>query len=310
MAVADSNAAPMAEVWLPALGQSVARVARETYDIEAVLEAEAHSTAGLSDVLTEADLPCLYYPLDLADGRRGLCRLDGHLVNALIEILTGAPDRAVLRDARPATRTDATLCRDFVERVLKALADTGVVALDGAKVAAHETLAVRLYYALTPGQCTTIGGKVAFQAGIRGGGFQVSLPSDLWQPQKTASAAPTGWASALSASVMAANYPLRAVLDRQSLPLERLVALRPGDKLVVAQSALSMIELADLNGRVLLKGCLGQFGLRKAVRLSGALAGMAATAPESVPTAPSATPQAEAVADDPPADTADRARSA
>lgn len=269
-AFAVSAAPPVGLV--QALETALGKVAREMFDADAGFEGDPPGDGDLEKLLKSVPEPGLLMTLTAPDGKTALLCFDPLMVNALVELMTGAGLKQVFRTPRVPTLIDAALCRDFAAALCRQVAIESRV-LPGAPVVpafslkGHETDAARLTYNLAAGQYGLFSGKVAFQGGARGGMILLALP--LTALKASASAKPVGqWVALMAASVAAAPLGMRAVLDRVSMPIGRALDLKAGDLIPVPASALSDLALESVSGEVLFRGRLGQKDGRKAVCLT------------------------------------------
>jgi flagellar motor switch protein FliM len=261
---------PDLSVWLAVLGRAIGKVAEEKFDVAATFEAEAPETVELATFLEAQPDLSLFYPLSTSQGRHGLVRVDPLLVNAVIEVLTGASPHAVLKTRRRPTPTDAALCRGFVTDLVAEVVRTGPMPLPDWVLAESAVEARPLQFRLEGGTWGVLGGAVSFQGGVRGGAFAFALPLDLWRGQTAGRGdGDAAWTAGLKRAVDAAPLVLRAVLERIDMPLGQALRLAPGDDIPISAASLSAIGLEGIGGRVLATGRLGQAGRKKAVRVSG-----------------------------------------
>lgn len=95
-----------------------------------------------------------------------------------------------------------------------------------------------------------------------------AMPGGAGGAEEAAAAAEQAWARALEAAVMASPAQLDAVLDRLSLPLAAVMALRPGALLPLPGAALERLSIEGRGGRRVAEGRLGQSKGMRAVRLT------------------------------------------
>jgi len=299
-----------------ALSLAAGKAARGLFDVEASLHDASQTESGKSELLENAPDPGLLFVLTAADGARGLLSLDGLLVNALVEVMTGAADNSVFKEQRVPTRTDVALCRDFCTHLLDffpaEMAVAGVADFPTFRLHQHETQAAKLTYALDDLRYCCIGGQVRLQNGIRGGGLVLALPYSAWNARpRTGRAGSDAWSGRLAENVLGARLVLRANLATMSVSLADAFALKVGDELPVAARALSEIDLIIDGGAPLLRGRLGQMNGRKAISVATgsaakpAFANAAQTATrlpasDNGATAAALPPEADQVADTPP----------
>ncbi|MCB1368703.1 MAG: FliM/FliN family flagellar motor switch protein [Rhodobacteraceae bacterium] len=271
IAAIGDGAAPPAGL-LMALETALGKVAREMFDVDAAFEAVAPGDGDLASLLKTVPQPGLLMVLGTAGGAGGLICLDPLMVNAMVELMTGAGPKQVYRTPRVPTQIDAALCRDFVaalgrQLAIESQALPGAPMVPALSLTGHETDAARLAYGLAQGRYGMFSGKLAFQGGIRGGEILLALPLAMLG---TARAVMPGgqWAAAMSAAVTGAPFAMRAVLDRVAMPIGQALDLKAGDLVPVPASALSDLTLESISGEVLFRGRLGQKDGRKAVCLT------------------------------------------
>lgn len=253
---------------------AIAKVGRRLFDVDAVLNDATQEDVEQKQMLKSAPVPGLLAVVGTADGRRGMVSFDGLLINAIVEIMTGAADGAVFREPRSATLIDAALCREFSEHFLNYFvsevnADAGQTILPEISYLHHETEAEKLAFDLADTVHTCLRGEVQFQGGMRGGALLLALPAGMWGGDEVAhdTVKNTDFTRNLEKNVLESSLVLKANLDSFSLPLGQALALRVGDMLPVSASALSDISLVSEGGLQLLKGRLGQLHGKKAIMI-------------------------------------------
>ena len=256
----------------------------------------------VGDLLTGLPDGGLLVALDAPQGQRGLCLLQQPLVDALIEVqTTGRVDPAAM-PARPFTKIDIALTRDFIDLLLAAFAAEldGVAEVDwprrlsfGGPVADRRQLPL-----LLPDQ-----GYHLFRVGLRVGDGAKAGAVVLAVPAGTGSAAAAeqaarkaaqdpAWKAAFHRALARIEVPLTAVVLRQRQSLAALDGLAPGDVLPFDVVALDQVRLEDRAGQAVLRGRLGRQLSKRAIRVRDG------TVPEAVPPAP--LPEADAPPDLPP----------
>ncbi len=260
---------------IPALVIAIGKVARKLFDAEASFEDAKQSEMPLKSLLAGAPDPGLLMVVEAGDGQKGLISLDAMLVNGLVEIVTGAADNAVFRQARTPTMIDAALCQEFCTHLLSAFPQelersAGQPILPGLTVAHSEIQAAKLAFSLSDTGYCCLSGKVAFQTGQRGGTLSLALPRAVWPgPSGEPNQSPDPeWSRALTANVMAAPLVLRADLETVPTGLETALGLNVGDLIPISQNALSDLTLISDRGVELMVGRLGQLNGKKAILLS------------------------------------------
>lgn len=259
---------------LVCLNQVIGRTAREMFDIDAKLEAQNQTQLTLNSMLDAAPDPGLLVVIK-AGSHHGLLMLDGLLVNALVELMTGAADNSVYKQARLPTQIDMALCREFCDQILTEFPGDFVnsgtkTALPKLFWASTEVKAAKLAFILKRCNYAVLSGQINFQDGIRGGQFALALPQDVWDGGQgiRANAVDPIWAADLAENVMVAPLTLRADLDVSRINLSKVLALKSGDILTFSEAGLSDIALTDGQGATVLRGRLGQSGGHKAIAVT------------------------------------------
>lgn len=256
--------------------------------LEAVAEApqwDIHPPE-IAKALPDAGLLTL---LDAGDDARALCLMDPGLVDALIEVQTTGRVDPGQGAARAPTRIDAALTRDFLGLFLAALASelSGKAGVNWPLGLSYGTLLQdrrQLNLLLPDGPYHLFSATLDLGRGAKTGRLLLAVPvtGHAAPAQRGASKIPNDWQDI----VRAAPLSLEAVLLRQTLPLSRIEALKPGDVLSFDREDLSCVELCDARGAALFRGRLGRASGRRALRLlSGRGLGPppAACAPATVP---------------------------
>ncbi|MEX5726812.1 flagellar motor switch protein FliM [Rhodovulum iodosum] len=249
----------------PALAPALIRAAQDEFGLALRVTATETIDLPIAD-LAEA-IPCegLILRLAGADGVTGAAAFDGALAAALLEQRLTGQLGATPPAPRRFTRTDAALLHDFAARALAALASPALAP-------AGRIEAARLVPLALTARCYRMDVfDLSLGGGAREGRFRLALPLAEAAPaaaRGTARPAAAAWAAALRASVGAAHAPCNAVMARESIPLGRLRALKPGDLLPLAADALNGVRLEGAGGAVLATGRLGQSQGHRAVRIA------------------------------------------
>ncbi len=252
---------------------AVGKAARELFDIRATFDTPRVARLSRADLLAALPQPLMAWPLPARRAPFGLLALDTLLVNALVELATNAPDALVFRDQRLPSAIDAALCRPFCARFVELLIggfsdDPHLPDLPAMNPEHHETDPHRLTYQLDQGDHDMFSASVSFQDGLRGGVMVIALPVSLCADQVSGSARRANWRQRLEAHVASAPLALRADIEQIEMPLSRLLALARGDLLPISATALGDVSLHAGDGRILIKGRLGQKGRQKAVSIT------------------------------------------
>lgn len=224
-----------------------------------------------------------------ADGL-GLVALSQEALAALIEVqTTGRVGAAGIVPRRP-TRTDAAMSQRFIDRVQEEVevllaTEPAIVWAGGFRYASflddprplgvlfedvgYRLLRLTLAFGETGARAGTV--LLAVPAEGRGpvpppaGGTGTTAGADA---VAGAGSAGPDWGERMERAVLAAEVRLEAVLDRMSLPLAAVAALRPGALLPVAAGALSRIRIEGRGRRLVASGRLGQCQGHLAVRIA------------------------------------------
>lgn len=164
----------------PCLNVAIGKISRHLFDIPAQFDDFEQGEIDLKTLLETAPSPGLLIVLGLPGGGAGLMSLDSLLVNALVELSTGASERTVLRESRVPTRIDTALCQRFCTHLLGILptelaGDPAAPTLPSLAWDRTVTEAEKLAFALESGQYAQISGHINFQDGLRGGADDACL---------------------------------------------------------------------------------------------------------------------------------------
>ena len=261
----------------PCLNLAFGKLARHLFDVDATIEGAQTGEYTLSSVLDSAPDPGLLIVIDTPEGAKGLLSLDGLMVNALVELMTGASERSVFKRARVPTQIDIALCQEFCIELLSGFSGECAKAAPDGEFASltwvdTETEAKKLAFVLENIPMGTVSGQASFQNGLRGGAISLTLPLSIWGGRKKPKPGKKDnlWGSSLMANVMSAPLKLRADLETISLPLEDAMALCVGDVLEISPFSLSDISLVAGNGVEVFTGRLGQDNGKKAISINSA----------------------------------------
>lgn len=214
----------------------------------------------------------------------GAVALSSGVVDALVEVQTTGAVEAHSGPARPVTRVDIVLVRDFIDLLL-----AGCAREFGAFQARDWPLRMslgdpveerhRLPLILEERDYHLWKIDLELGGGLKQGQIALIMPvigradavAEAPKKQRKLSGAETqawraSWARVIGEGVVALN----AVLMRRKMPFVEVEALEVGYVLPFTDAALSDIRLEDLAGRAVLRGRLGQKSGMRAVRLGGA----------------------------------------
>lgn len=224
-------------------------------------------------------------------GALGVVALCPALLASVIEMQSlGRVTRSPPRDRRP-TRTDASICADFVNLALAELAtELSPLMPEGGHPVfrfasfVEDPKPLELMLEDIAYRCVRLDMKVG-QGGARDAALLVFLPDTgeaQLAPVDAAPGQPSPSASggrSLAEAVRAAPVLLNAVLCRRKISLRELRALQPGSVLTLPHDAIASARLETATGLLVAQGKLGALHGSRAIRIAGrAGAGTAAPA--------------------------------
>ena len=255
--------------------------------------------AALADLVPDFGLLAL---VEGPESQFGVFAVDHELVAALIETQTIGRLLGIAASERQATKTDATMCADFIDRVLECLEGTlaeaqlpVAKAIEGYRFAVRldDTRAAKMALEDIPFRC--------FQAhfnlgdGERSGGFTLMLPFDPAAQIHNANPNTSTPKRDVPDVVMNTPTELHAILHQKRMSLSEVTGLEKGMVLTLPRDALGAVSLMDLSGRTVALCRLGCTQGKRALRIgqySDAVEGSSSGDDEeilsAVPTSPSA----------------------
>lgn len=269
-----------------ALGLAMARVSDKLMELVVAAESSAQVTRTLAELLDELPENGLYAVLEGPQEAQGVMVLDNALMGALIEQQTAGALAPGSPTARKPTRTDAALCADWIDSVLRAVAETYAEAseaswLTGFAFSCHLPDARPLGLMLEDEPYRVLDFGLDLAMGARKGAGKLILPALGRAPEGRpmqageAEAAPhpdarAAWERRMEAQVMEAEVTLTAVLHRCERSIGQVLGFAAGDLLVLPSSAIGRLRLETGDGTAVALGRLGQSGGLRAVRLAEA----------------------------------------
>lgn len=243
--------------------------------------------AELMEILPERGLIVV---VEDPQGALGVVALCPAMLASVIEMQSlGRVTRQPPRERR-ATRTDASICADFVNLALAELSnELGQLTDQAAPVFRFASFVedpkpLELMLEDIAYRCLRMDMKVG-QGGVRDAGLMVFLPDGdalraplVEGPARHAAPAPPVGRS-LAGAVRTVPVSLNAVLCRRKISLRELRALQPGSVLMLPHDAMDTARLETISGQVVAQGKLGALHGSRAIRIAGrAGAGGAASA--------------------------------
>ncbi|MCK8462854.1 FliM/FliN family flagellar motor switch protein [Aliiroseovarius sp. S1339] len=258
-----------------ALGTALARAGEATAGLVITASDVAEDRTVLSALegqISDHDLLAL---VEGPDSRFGMLVADPNLIAALIEMQTVGRVLPAPAQPRPATRTDATMCADFFDRVLEVLeAELTAAHPPVAPLISGYCFAVRLEDYRAASMVLPDIPYRRFQTtldlgeGGKQGALSLLLPFAATGRNGQTTATPaTAGGSDTPGIVLGARAELHAVLHRVSMSLDEVTALAPGMTVIVPREALSTVALEDMKGQVLSTCRLGQAKGQRALRI-------------------------------------------
>jgi flagellar motor switch protein FliM len=277
---------PKLSVVSAAYAREAASRVRALFNTEGDVKVEANAIIRAGRYLKGLASPSVLAVLEV-DGvpNSAVFHMDPRLVDHVIDLSMGG-DPSLNPDAsdREPTVIDLTLCRRFADSVLQAF-DVAVrtvcagKTIGGLRVTRFELQPQMVTIAPERSEVVVINQRVEIGDAPRSGFFELVLPLSVLDPIKFELMQRFGspsrlnadlWESHLRKSLMESRLDLDAVVDRQKVPLERLLTLEVGDVLPLGKTAQDDIELtmASPKGpRLVAPVRLGAKGVQKAVKL-------------------------------------------
>jgi flagellar motor switch protein FliM len=303
-----SDGAPGADrAWRLAL----ARAARDAMGLDIDFRKMTVSRASLAEILDLAPQRALVALLDGPRGGLGVLMLAPSVTAALIEMQTLGRLSVQPAPLRKPTRIDAAMVAGVVDRALLGLDEALLDEADqvwaaGFRYASYLDEVRPLGLLLEEDVYRVLSAEISLGTGegaaVRSGDVILILPA-LGRGDQPALTAQTDqdsapqFTAALAAQVVQADCRLDAVIGRLTLPIGQILALQPGEVLLLPFAALDAVTVEALDGRRLARARLGQNRGMRALKIQTAdVPGKAATRPgeASVPIEPGRTGQGQA----------------
>lgn len=275
---------------------ALARAARDAAGLDLEVRSLGITRASLTEIIDTAPDRALVAVLDGPEGGLGVLLLSPEVTSSLIEMQTLARLAPQPPAARKPTRIDAAMVAGVIDRALAGLEDAlaeeaDLVWAGGFRYASFlEELrpltlmleedvyrvlraGVDLHARAPLGQAAGGAGSGGPTTATRTGEVILIVPATGRGPRPAALATPEDaltpqFRQALSAQVMQAGSRLEAVVGRLSLPLARVMALKPGEVLALPVASLDAIVVETPDGRPVASGRLGQNRGMRAIKLA------------------------------------------
>ncbi|SPH17447.1 hypothetical protein DEA8626_00969 [Defluviimonas aquaemixtae] len=268
------------------LGQALAKAAQDMLKLPVKVAEATDIRMALAEMPERLPERALLAVLEGPGEGLGLAALSPETTATLIEMQTTGQIGAAEVASRKPTRTDATMSARIIDRVLEEMevllgADPAIAWVGGFRYASFLDdprplgllLEDTIYRAIT----LTLDFGVE---GARRGTLLLLLPADgkgappLLRPDGApvpapgaGAAAEAEWRDRMEGAVLGARAQLTGVLDRVSLPLSAVLALKPGAVVQLSKGALTRVRVEGRGNRFLAWGKLGQCQGSLAVRL-------------------------------------------
>lgn len=276
-----------------AFGLAAAKTAQDLFGLTVRVAGADEIRASLAELVERLPDRALLAVMAGPAEALGLVALSQEVLATLIEMqTTGRVGTPQVAPRRP-TRTDAAMSQRFIDRIAEELelllaTDAAIVWAGGFRYASFlddprplgvlfEDTAYRLLrLTLAFGETGARTGTVTLAVPAVGRGAMPNLAAGAgMDADEAGSAGRDGagsggaeWGERMERAVLGAEVQLEAVLDRMSVPLATVAALRPGALLPVAVGALSRLRIEGHGRRLVATGRLGQFQGNLAVRLA------------------------------------------
>ncbi|MBL4918872.1 FliM/FliN family flagellar motor switch protein [Szabonella alba] len=262
-----------------------ARAVQEAMGLELRFDSPRLAELSLAELLETLPERALIAMLEGPKGGLGLIVLGPGLMAGLIEMQTFGRLTATDPLPRRPTRTDAAMVTGVLDTALAGLAaalvtDPDRVWTDGFRITSHIEDPRPLGLLLEDIAYRTLTAEVVLGKAEKSGALILALPAMGCgrQPEIPAGAVVgTGagaaaqallFRAALSAQVEEAEVRLTAVIARLHLPLDRVMALRPGDSLPLGSARIDRVDLEGMDGLRIAGGKMGQSRGQRALRLN------------------------------------------
>lgn len=265
-------------------GQAVAKSAQDMLKLPVAVLDAVELRASLAELPERLSERSLLVVMEGPGEALGLMALSPETLASLIEVQTTGRIGAAEVPARRPTRTDAAMSVRFVDRLMEELevslaCDAAITWAGGFRHAsfledprllglllddtAYRVLQLRLGFGAEGARHGTM--LMAVPAEGRG---RMPIPADpMAGADPGAAAATTEWAERIEAAVLGAEAQIEAVLDRVSLPLSAVLALKSGALVPLSKGVLTRVRVEGRGHRLVAWARLGQCQGHLAIRV-------------------------------------------
>lgn len=250
----------------------LARAAEEFSGMQVVVAGLGKESRDMDQVIHDLDDVPVIFVLEGPGDALAMAVMDHQMIAGLLEHATTGRVVKSPAEARRPTRTDATICGEFLDRVLTGLAEELAQIADAPDVAGYayghtlkDARAVELAFDDVPFQKFEI--SVDIESGAKTGRLDLFLP-DRSKGRDRGQGGPTrDWSAAWNEQVHLAPVELEAVLARKKLRLADIYQWEVGAVVALPETGLAQVTLVGQNGQIVARGKLGRQGSDKAVRV-------------------------------------------
>lgn len=254
---------------------ALARAANDMMDLALTLEDPADQPLSLAELLDRVEERALVLLLSGPRDLPGLCMMSSGLISGLIEWQTLRRLAPAAPPPRAATRTDASIVSDWIDRVLadfiKALPPDCVLVSDPpCRFASFLADPRPLGHLLEDTTHRVFTAEITLGGGPRGGTLMIAFPMPDRRAAETGSQpgdAAYDWQARVERNVMGAETRLDAILGRVNLTLSKLIDLRVGARVPLSMTMVEQVRLEGPDGRAIATGRLGQSKGHRALKL-------------------------------------------
>lgn len=236
-----------------------------------------------AQVLDALDDEALLLLLEGPHDTRGVAIIDIQALSALIEVQTLGQVLASEAVKRRPTRIDAAMCETLLDRMLKEFEahlkeTTAADWSKGFRFDKQVTSLRLLGLALADVPYRLFHLPLDLSDGAKQGLLQIVLPAQGVRRQPVGAGPDGGWAKAMEQVVRDSQVEIRGVLHRAQQTLVQVQGLAIGDLVHIPKAAVTSVSMEGSDDCVVGHARLGQQNGFRALRVSGAGAGMPAAA--------------------------------